>query len=417
VKKISALIGLTMSVSALALPLQNQNELIQMPIEGEFIVKHASNLKLAQNQKTMFKVGSHTVSKVVVKGQKNFLNKLNKSNGVVWAQPNYEYIGNALEVEPNDPRFAEQFHHTIINTPMAWEVEMGSSDIVVAVTDNGFDLEHDDLKNSYWVNEDEIADNGIDDDNNGYIDDVNAWNFSANNNNPRPNGNSHGTHVAGIIAAEMNNAVGVAGVAPGVKVMPVKFYGEGSWTSEVVANSYAYAVNNGANIISTSFNIDGFVNDQVYKDAIKMVRDNGVLLFNSAGNGNRENPPRRIFEEVVLVCSTKSDGSRRSSADERSRFSNYGQGIDVCAPGDPILAPVNGQYQGASRYGEMSGTSMAAPTAAAVAALIWSKYPDFTAEQVLEKLYNTADDISERNSRYRGKLGAGRVNAFRAVTE
>lgn len=415
-KKITALFSLC-AISAFALPLKNPNEILQMPIPGEYIVKFKNEALVNKSHQSniIWKNQTGVISKVLL-NQKSF-KELESDKNIAWIQPNYEYIGNAMEVIPNDPQFADQFHHTIINTPMAWEIERGSSDLIVAVTDNGFDLDHDDLKNVYWKNTNEIPNNGIDDDNNGYIDDVNAWNFDENNNNPSYDDNSHGTHVAGIIAAEYDNATGVAGIAPGVKIMPIKFYGKGRWTSEVVANSYAYAINNGAKIITTSYNIDGFVNDRLYLDSIKMIRDRGALLFNSAGNNSRMNPPRRVFEEVVLVCSTKSNGASRSSADELSRFSNYGEGIDICAPGDPILSTVNGKYQGMSRYGSLSGTSMAAPAAAAVAALIWSKYPELSAEEVLEKLYNTADSINSQNPRRIGQMGAGRINAFRAVSE
>jgi serine protease len=401
--------------AANALPLQNPNKLLQVAIPGEFMVKvrNDSNfLKTRKNFKSILETKTHSILKVSsVKGLKN-------NEDILWVQPNYEYIGNAMEAAPNDPMFSKQLHLKIMKAEQAWDITPGSAEVIVAVTDNGFHLEHDDLKNSYWKNKNEIPDNGIDDDNNGYIDDYEAWNFSENNNDPRSTGNSHGTHVTGIIAAETNNGIGIAGTAPGVKVMPIKFYGEGRWTSEVVASSYIYAVNNGAKIITTSYNIDGFVNDQVYLDVIKFVRDNEVLLFNSAGNGNKNNPPRiKYNKQVVLVCSTRSNPKKPTKVDVISKFSNHGTGIQICAPGDPILSTVNGEYLNASRYGEMSGTSMAAPNAAAVAALIWSKYPNFTAKEVLNKLYKTADNLDSRNRRHRGMMGAGRVNALRALTE
>lgn len=418
-KRISILLGMALSLSAFALPTQNPNELIQMPIKGEMIIKVKAHA--FKSLKTTFKAQEILADNEGVIAQVKTTNYVNvkallKSDDVIWAQPNYEYIGNPMEGAVNDPRFGEQYHHVMIKSTQAWDIEMGSSEVVVAVTDNGFHLEHDDLKNSYWKNTDEIPGNGIDDDNNGYVDDYEGWDFSDDDNDPRSTGNPHGTHVAGIIAAEANNGIGVAGIAPGVKVMPIQFYGGSNrWTSTIVANSYKYAVNNGAKIINTSYNIDGFVNDNLYIDTVKWIRANNVLLFNSAGNGSRQNPPRQKFEEVILTCSVKSGSA--SDADTVSRFSNTGTGIDICAPGDPILATVNGEYQGASRYGELSGTSMAAPSAAAVAALIWSKYPEFTAVQVLEKLQATADNIDDRNTRRRGMLGAGRVNAYRALTE
>jgi len=196
--------------------------------------------------------------------------------------------------------------------------------------------------------------------------------------------------------------------------MPLRWYGsERPWTSALVAETYHYAVDNGAKIINTSYNIDGLADDQVYLDAVKYVTEKGAIIFNSAGNSGRKDPNRQKVEEVVLVCSVKSDERR---ADRLSSFSNYGSGIDVCAPGDPILSTVQGRYLGESRYGELQGTSMASPVAAAVAALIWSHNPNFTAEEVKQRLFESSDNIDEENrSSRRGLMGAGRVNAFNAL--
>ena len=331
--------------------------------------------------------------------------------------PNYKYVGDYLEARPNDPQFAEQYHHVMVKSQVAWNTTQGDSELVVAVTDNEFEMDHEDLKGQWWVNADEIAGNGIDDDNNGYIDDVNGWDFMEQGPNPdHEGGPTHGTHVAGIIAAKANNGMGGAGIAPNVKVMPLRWYGEErSWTSAIVLETYIYAVDNGAKIINTSYNIDGLVDDQAYLEAIDYIVANDVLLFNSAGNGSEKNPPRQKIEEIILVCSVKSKNERK--ADKKSGFSNYGTGIDVCAPGDPILAPVQGKnLQGGSRYGELQGTSMAAPAAAAVAALIWSHNPNFTAAEVRARLENTADNIDDRNwFWYKGLLGKGRVNAQKAL--
>ncbi len=336
---------------------------------------------------------------------------------VIWQQQVYEILGNAQEVIPNDPRFNEQAHHQIISTLDAWRFSEGSEEVIVAVTDNGFEIEHDDLKQSWWVNTAEIPGNGIDDDGNGFIDDVHGWNFDKDNNDVTPSSsNSHGTHVAGIIAAQAHNGLGIAGIAPKVKVMPINFYGDNRWTSITVYKSYKYAVDNGAKIINTSYNIDGFVNDQIYLEALEYVKNKGALIFNSAGNDRRKDPPRRAFNDLILVCSTQSKPGQSSQFDQISRFSNYGAGISLCAPGDPILSTVNGRYLGDSRYGNLSGTSMASPVAASVAALIWSQNPDYTADEVKEKLLRSCDSIDRINPRHQGMLGAGRINARKALT-
>ncbi len=346
------------------------------------------------------------------------------AQAILWTEYPTIVSGNAQEAQPSepqtsdDPRFSEQRHHSLIQTSAAWEIELGSPEVIVAVTDNGFELSHTDLAANLWKNSNEIPNNGIDDDQNGFIDDVNGWNFDANNNDPTPGEqNSHGTHVAGIIAALKANAVGVAGIAPQVKVMPIKFYGENRWTSAIVFNSYKYAMDNGAKIINTSYNIDGFVNDKIYLEALQYVKEKNGLVFNSAGNNGEKDPPRRSLSDIILVCSTQANRVKPQNDDVISKFSNYGQGIDLCAPGDPILSTINGQYQGQSRYGELSGTSMASPVAAAVAALIWSRNPNFTNDEVLAKLLESTDNIDDKNPKFRGLMGSGRINALKAVQQ
>ncbi len=347
----------------------------------------------------------------ITKGQFKSLNKNLKNPDIIMG-PNYQYIGDPRESTPirsDDPLIKDQDHHKIIKSKKAWESHgIGKSNIVVAVTDDGVSLIHDDLKDAIWKNSKEIAGNGIDDDNNGYIDDVNGWDFSDDDNDP--NGGSHGTHVAGIIGATINNGSGGSGIAPGVKIMPIRWYGgSNSWTSELISKSYLYALNNGANIINTSYNIDGFVNDQVYRELVKVIKEEGVILFNSAGNGNRKDPPRGKIEEIVLVAALDSDMSKKK-VDSRAYFSNYGKGIDIAAPGHPVYATtLNG------KYGDMSGTSMASPAAAAVAALIWSHNKDLTRDQVLAKLYAGVDNIDDKNPKYIGQLGSGRINSFKAL--
>lgn len=340
--------------------------------------------------------------------------KLTVDNQTVFQ--NYQYIGEYKEGNSvNDEMLKDQFHHIQIQTEKAWSIEKGSPEIIVAVTDNEFEVDHDDLKNSWWKNPNEIPNNGIDDDGNGYIDDVIGWDTIGNDNNVDvEDGPTHGTHVAGIIAAEINNKIGVAGIAPNVKVMPIRWYGdEAPWTTAVIVESYQYAVNNGAKIINTSYNIDGLVDDAAYLDVIQYVKDQGAIIFNSAGNDRKKDPERQKIEDIVLVCSVKSGKER--TMDKKSSFSNYGSGIDICAPGDPILSTVQRRYEGKSRYGELEGTSMASPVAASIAALIWSRNPNFTRQEVLNKLYNSVDNIDDKNRKYKGMLGAGRVNALKAV--
>ncbi|MCO4755185.1 MAG: S8 family serine peptidase [Bacteriovoracaceae bacterium] len=399
-KWISFIALLPLAASALPV-LPGENFRVQIP--GEYIV----NVKNSFNKSAM-----------------NVKKRLGKNLFLVSAQegseaseiglPNYAYFGNYMEMaRPNDEMFSNQFHHEMIGTIGAWDITKGSSEIIVAVTDNEFMVEHEDLKNQWYVNANEIPNNNIDDDNNGYVDDVIGWDFIGQDNEVAHKTVTHGTHVAGIIAAETGNKVGGAGIAPGVKVMPLRWYGDDApWTSAVVAETYHYAVDNGAKIINTSYNIDGLVDDQVYLNAIEYATSNGVLIFNSAGNSGKKDPARGVLDDLILVCSVK---SKSWGEDKKSSFSNYGKGIDICAPGDPILAPLNLMSQKVNKYGKLQGTSMASPAAAAVAALIWSAHPNFSAEEVKQRLYESADSIEKRNFWYRGKLGHGRINALEAV--
>ncbi len=339
---------------------------------------------------------------------------------VLWAAPNRSYDAplDATEFTPNDPRFGEQDHLDQIGAERAWNVTWGDPSVVIAVTDDGFDLDHVDLRDAVWENPGEVAGDGIDNDRNGYVDDINGWDFAAGDNDPRPNIGIHGTHVAGIATASIHNGVGVAGVAGGSSLMPIRFYdpqNQSAWTSAVVAESFAYAVEMGAQIIVTSYNIDGFVDydpvtqsfvpDPIVEAAFNMVHDSGVLHVNSAGNGRRLDPVRQVFTQTLLVANVNGDDVKRSS-------SNYGTGIDLAAPGTSILSTLpNGQY------GRRTGTSMSAPVVAGVAALIWSEHPNWSRDQVVAQLLGTAVNIDGKNPGMAGLLGAGRVDAGNALTQ
>lgn len=384
-----------------------KGEHFRMAIPNEYIV-HADGVKLLNNVKRKLGHNLYLLENVTREALISFSK----------VSPNYQYFGDykdVTKITPDDTDFLKQFHHQMIGTTKAWNVTRGDSQIIVAVTDNEFQIDHKDLQTTWWKNTEEIAGNGIDDDGNGYIDDVYGWDFIGKDNNVDSTEEStHGTHVAGIIAATENNKLGGAGIAPGIRVMPLRWYGiEAPWTSAVIAETYRYAVDNGAKIISTSYNIDSFVDDQVYLDSIKYIRDHNVLIFNSAGNAGKKNPPRQKFEEVILVCSVKSEDDGKQ--DKKSSFSNYGTGIDICAPGNPVYSTIQSTSGVQDKYGELSGTSMAAPAAAAVAALIWSAHPNFSDEEVRDRLYNSADEIDSKNFWYRKKLGAGRINALKAV--
>ncbi|MCS7033605.1 MAG: S8 family serine peptidase [Phycisphaerae bacterium] len=255
---------------------------------------------------------------------------------------------------------------------------------------------------------------GIDGGNNGFVDDIVGRDFWMNDNNPNPDAASsdHGTHVAGIAAARTNNAVGVAGTAGGSTIVPIKFYGTGrTWTSTDVLNAYTYAANNGIRILTTSYNVDGFVSQQAFIDALNNMYNAGVLHFNSAGNNGATNPARQRFDTTLYVVNTQSNDVRNTS-------SNIGWGVDISAPGTSILATSLGTTLTDFNYESKTGTSMASPNAAAVAALIWSANPTWTREQVAAQLIGSADNIDAlQTTAARGLVGSGRVNSNRAVSQ
>jgi subtilisin family serine protease len=300
---------------------------------------------------------------------------------------------------PNDPRYGEQWHLPKISAPAAWDVATGSPSVLVAIIDTGIDRTHPDLVNAIWQNPYDAKD-GIDNDGNGLVDDVNGWNFYRNNDD-LTDSTGHGTHLAGLIAAQRNNGIGVAGVASGVKVLPI-VVSEYAPASAVVSAIY-YAVDRGAHIINMSFG--GPESFSGARAAIDYATERGVLLVASANNwASDEYSYPAVYQDVLAVAATDEN-------DQRARLSSYGAWVDIAAPGQDVLStfPVND-------YMKVSGTSQAAPIVCGVAALLKSRHPDWTAEQIRTQLLGTADDLNPTNPDYLGQLGAGRVNAARAVS-
>ncbi|EQC49069.1 peptidase, S8/S53 family [Bacteriovorax sp. BSW11_IV] len=370
---------------------------------SQSLVSFGTNEKLAGNT---FKLSLNSFL-----DSKNILADLKNDPNVQWAAPNRVYLGDYREYMPSDERISSQRHHTLIKSFEAWNFDLGKEEVVVAVTDDGFKLDHEDMTTGWYINRNEIPNNGIDDDNNGFVDDYIGWDFNNNDNDPSSSYDygSHGTHVAGIIGAVHDNNLGVSGIAPKVKIMPLKFYGANGLKSDMYYRAYAYAADNGAKIINTSYNIDSVVDDEVYLRGLDYVKEKGVLVFNSAGNNGRYNPKRHTVDKILLVASSVSNGKKDDTV---SSFSNYGDGVDIIAPGDPIYS-----HTSSGRYANLQGTSMATPVAAGVAAYIWSVHPEYSMEQVVHTLMLSADNIDASNKeKYQFAIGAGRVNSLNAIT-
>ena len=209
---------------------------------------------------------------------------------------NYVRQTQASEIIPNDPRFEEQWNLSLIDMPGAWVIEKGNPEVIIAVVDTGFDYTHEDLASQTWINVDEIPNNGIDDDNNGYIDDVHGWDFSqkpsSDGNENSQNGDNdpidesgHGTHVAGIIGAAVDNDVGIAGIAWNCKLMPIRGAGVAGIRDNRSASAIVYAVDNGARVINMSWG--GRERSFVLRDVVDYAYARGVLMVAASGNESK----------------------------------------------------------------------------------------------------------------------------------
>ncbi|MEB3180282.1 MAG: S8 family serine peptidase, partial [Nostocaceae cyanobacterium] len=318
---------------------------------------------------------------------------------------------------PNDPDFNAQWSlnntgHTggtndaDIDAPEAWAIQQGSRNVVVAVIDTGIDFNHEDLNANMWRNPNEIAGNNIDDDNNGFTDDVFGADFVNNDSDPLDD-NRHGTHVAGIIGSVTNNGVGVAGVSPNVNLMALKAGNQnGVLSVNFVVNAIDYAVRHGANIIN--YSASGWNNRNArFVNALKQANNAGILFIAAAGNDglNLDIQPDGTetidLSNILVVQNTDLN-------DKSNPGSNFGfTTVDVGAPGTNIFSTLPG-----NQYGFLTGTSMAAPHASGVAALILAEKPFLSPWEVKKIIMDTVD----LTPNLAGKtVSGGRINAERAL--
>lgn len=301
--------------------------------------------------------------------------------------PNYEIRASENVQAANDPRLGELYGLQNIDAPTAWELSTGSANTVVAIIDSGVDYSHLDLAGNMWRNTAEIAGNGIDDDNDGYIDDIYGINAITNSGNPMDD-NRHGTHVAGTIGAVGNNGVGVAGVNWNVKMMALKFLdanGSGTTADAIKAINYMVAMKNrGVNIRAANNSWGGGGFSQGLFDAISSANQAGILFVAAAGNAGRDNdilPSYPAGYNLPNVISVAAIDANNQLAD----FSNFGvETVDIGAPGVSILSTLPG-----NGYGQLSGTSMATPHVTGAIALLSSHMPMLTASQLTTRLYES----------------------------
>jgi len=323
---------------------------------------------------------------------------LNREPAVDYAEP--DYLAHFASV-PDDPRYSEQWGLSKIAVEGAWDQTSGSPNVVIAVIDSGIDLTHEDLSPNLWINPGEVPGNSLDDDNNGFIDDIQGWNFVDINNNVQ-DFIGHGSLVAGVAAARSNNTLGIAGICGNCRVMPVKVSQvSGIANYSDIAAGVAYATQKGADVINIS--LGGYSNSNTLRNAIQAAVDQNISVVAGAGNDNSSNlfyPA--AYDSVIGVSGTDQD-------DHKTASSNFGSWVDVSAPGVDILSTTLGDYNLAS------GTSFSAPFVSGNIGLLLSLHSDWTPAMIRSQLMHTADEIDGLNPDYEGMLGAGRLNATQAM--
>lgn len=310
----------------------------------------------------------------------DFIKTLSSDKDVLFAEPDIKV--ELDEIEFNDPQFKDQYALKKVEAQKAWDINQGSSDVVIAIVDTGVDLEHPDLKGKLLT----------------------GYNAIAPGTDPKDD-SRHGTHVAGIASAIGNNSVGISGIAPKCKILPVKVLGNGSGSIATIADGLIWVANNGADVVNMS--LGTYTEEKTLGEAVKYALSKNVVCIATMGNDNIER--RRFpagFTGMIAVGSTDEN-------DKKSTFSNFGNWITVSAPGTNILSTLP-TYMSPSGYGRLSGTSMAAPLVTGLAALVRSQSKNLSPENISKLLKSSADDLGD--SGFDNIYGAGRVNAFKALS-
>ncbi|MCI4625307.1 MAG: S8 family serine peptidase [Candidatus Magnetoovum sp. WYHC-5] len=353
----------------------------------------------------------------------------NQDANVQYAEPNYIMKGSSIS--PNDPYFSQQYslyndgsykNGTVgadIKVTEAWEISTGSPNIVVAIIDTGVNYNHPDLGSNVWSNSKESRD-GLDNDGNGFIDDVIGWDFIGDDYlNPTEDNDpmddyGHGTHVSGTIGALTNNKEGVSGINWEVKIMPLRALGADLETTvSAVVAAIGYATDNGANVINASWGWSDHRSNALY-EAIEAALKKNILFVAAAGNESQnidyvaDYPSTYDIDNIMVVSASDQN-------DELASFTNFGaKVVDVAAPGVDICSTVT-PYNGSILYDcSYSGTSMSAPHVSGLAALLWSYYTQFDYAQIKSMIKEYVDVFDED---YSGKLSSkGRINAWKSMS-
>ena len=348
--------------------------------------------------------------------------------------PNYRF--RLLSTLPDDTYLGDQWYvqgsaGEDIHLPQAWDVAKGDTSVVIALLDTGVDLGHEDLAGQIWTNRGEIPGNGVDDDHDGFIDDVHGWDFGDGDNDPDPapmfddiglDEGFHGTFCAGIASAATNNAAGIAGAGWNCRILPLRIFDStGNATSASISDAFGYAIAHGAGVISMSFGGPGDPGvPEFFQALLDDARAAGIVCVAAAGN---DGDSTRVYpagcDHVISVAATTMDNVRAD-------FSNFGSWVDVAAPGETMWSSICRNYviddlsqifyiyffgwDGENPYMFGDGTSFACPLVAGVCGLMRARAPSLTPDQIAAQLISTGDVVA-----YDEPIGP-KVNAYRAVT-
>lgn len=371
------------------------------------------------------------------------ISELKKNPNIINAQPNYilslfqtaddpyyldDYPDNVSNRDPKwNPSYDYQWNLKMVNADEAWALE-GDNETIVAVIDTGVEINHPDLSENIWTNPNEVV-NGIDDDQNGYVDDINGWNFITNTGDPSDD-YGHGTAVSGVIAATTNNGIGIAGASQSVKIMPIKaFDSSGHGEDYAVLQALEYAVANGADVINASFGGSG--QNLLFKNVLLRAYNKNIVTVASAGNNNSDVTD---FYPANITCADDQNPTRDcvvtvgavDEKDELASYSNFGTKLDVTAPGGSgdynILSLKSTIFQSfliphviGNNYVKISGTSFAAPHVSALAASIFSKDETLKTEEISNIILNGSEDLGDKG--FDVRYGFGRIDMAKSLTD
>ena len=404
---------------------------------GRLILKFKQGIKSVQIDQIKKDLGVFSTKTVGLTGAQiwkfsgisveNALAKYGNSTFFEYIEPDHIVKAGAVTPNstlPNDPSFSQLWGlnntgqsggtpDADIDAPEAWDIQKGNPNLVIGVIDTGVDYNHQDLVGNIWTNPNEIAGDGIDNDSNGYVDDIRGWDFAYGDNDPM-DVDGHGTHVSGTIAGKGNNGIGVTGVAWNAKIMPLKFLDDtGSGYISDAIFAIDYATSKGVKLTNNSWGGGGY--SQSLYDAINAAGQQGALFIAAAGNDGTNNdvyphyPSNYDLANIVSVAATTRNDQLVTLSNTGGWWgSNYGlTTVDLGAPGHEIYSTTPG-----NTYSTYSGTSMATPHVTGAAALLWSQNPTWTAQQIKTTLMNTGDSLSS----LAGKTVSGkRLNIYNAL--